>query len=103
VVPVKLPDRYMSKGWFDHAAHDTEKCTRCHAAPTSNKASDVLLPNIASCRECHGGEAAHKEVPSSCAMCHDYHVTSGAPQMSRDLRGHDRQVRRRRDQVAANF
>jgi len=43
--------------------------------------SDVLLPDLASCRTCHGGEASAKAVPSSCAMCHDYHMDSGSPSM----------------------
>lgn len=86
VVPVRFAQRYMAKGWFDHRAHDTEKCTRCHAAPTSDKASDVLLPGIATCRQCHGGESAHRLVPSGCAMCHDYHATAGAPLASRGER-----------------
>ena len=35
--------------------------------------SDVLLPPIANCRECHLGEAAAAAVPSTCTMCHVYH------------------------------
>jgi hypothetical protein len=33
------------------------------------------------CRECHGGEASAKDVPSGCAMCHDFHMDQGAPSM----------------------
>lgn len=79
VHPVAVPDRYFSKGWFDHGAHASETCESCHAARTSASASDVLIPKIASCRACHGGENAHAKVPSSCAMCHDYHRGDGAP------------------------
>jgi len=86
VTPVVLAKRYMMKGWFDHAAHDTESCASCHAVKTSNSASDVNLPKIARCQECHGGQEAHKAVPSSCAMCHDYHRTGFAPLMVRDSR-----------------
>ena len=103
VVPVHLTRRYLSKGWFDHAAHDTEKCTRCHAAPVSSKSSDLLLPDIASCRECHGGESARKAVPSACAMCHDYHANPRAPVMGRQMRERGRRSGRRPDEVAANF
>jgi hypothetical protein len=97
IVPVRLPQRYMKKGWFDHAAHATEGCQSCHAAETSDSASDVLLPKLASCQRCHGGESAHKEVPSSCAMCHDYHMTSGTPLMVRENRARGK----RREQVHA--
>lgn len=80
VRPVVLSQRYMFKGWFDHKAHDTEKCTTCHLAPQSKNASDVLLPGIKTCRTCHDGESASgKKVASTCAMCHDYHMDDAAP------------------------
>lgn len=77
VIPVNLPDRFLLKGYFDHAAHEDETCTSCHAADTSSKANDLLIPDLASCRDCHLGESAVKTrqiVPSSCAMCHGYHT-----------------------------
>ncbi|AOL93805.1 cytochrome c3 family protein [Porphyrobacter sp. LM 6] len=78
VMPVNLPDRYFLNGGFDHGAHRQEKCTSCHKATTSKASTDLLLPNLASCRECHQGEdAVRAEVPSSCAMCHSYHAPSG--------------------------
>ena len=80
VVPVTQTMRYMSHGWFDHAAHKEQKCTSCHAATTSNTATDVLLPDLKSCRSCHAGEQAPRgKIASSCAMCHDYHVQPLAP------------------------
>jgi hypothetical protein len=86
VTPVALSKRYMMKGWFDHAAHDTESCASCHAVKGSKSSADVNLPKLAKCQECHGGQDAHKEVPSSCAMCHDYHRTDFAPLMVRNHR-----------------
>lgn len=86
IVPVNLPSRYMMKGWFDHKAHETETCESCHAAPTSKAATDVLLPKLESCTKCHGGQDAQKAVPSSCAMCHDYHMDDSAPLMVRSMR-----------------
>jgi hypothetical protein len=79
--PVAFSMRYMHKGWFDHKPHETEECSSCHQANASESSSDVLLPDLASCRECHGGESARKEVQSSCAMCHDYHMDGGQPAM----------------------
>ena len=79
--PVAFPVRYMHKGWFDHRPHEQEKCETCHKANTSNNAADLLLPDLASCRTCHGGENSRADVPSSCAMCHDYHMDSGTPSM----------------------
>lgn len=79
--PVAFPVRYLHKGWFDHRAHATRSCSSCHAAERSNAAADLLLPDLTSCRTCHGGEGSSKPVPSSCAMCHDYHMDAGAPSM----------------------
>ncbi|WP_438730097.1 cytochrome c3 family protein [Parasphingorhabdus sp. DH2-15] len=84
IAPVTQTDRYMHKGWFDHAPHEEEKCTTCHKAEDSGKATDLLLPGIATCRECHGGEKeTASDVPSSCAMCHEYHADGGAPWLIR--------------------
>ncbi len=77
VMPVNLRDSYFMHGWFDHKAHQQEDCTTCHAAETSGTSEDLLMPEIAICRDCHLGEkATQAEVPSSCAMCHSYHPTA---------------------------
>jgi len=75
IAPVTIPDRYFTKGWFDHRQHAATKCEECHAAPTSKDAHDVLIPRIAECRTCHSGEHPTRKAPvaSSCAMCHAYH------------------------------
>lgn len=74
VAPVTQRDRFMLHGWFDHAAHTQETCSSCHAAETSGSATDLLLPDLASCQDCHEGEASRTaEVPSTCSMCHSYH------------------------------
>lgn len=80
LIPVNLPDRFLTSGYFNHDAHKKEKCTDCHAADTSKAASDLLIPDLKSCRDCHLGATAVKTkkiVPSSCAMCHSYHVPAG--------------------------
>jgi hypothetical protein len=87
VVPVKLPQRYLAHGWFDHAAHSTTSCASCHAAQHSVDARDVMIPGVATCRNCHGGQAARPPlVRSSCEMCHDYHRGASAPRSVRDRR-----------------
>ncbi|WP_324261501.1 cytochrome c3 family protein [Altererythrobacter sp. H2] len=79
VMPVHLRSTYLLNGWFDHKEHDKEKCSTCHEADTSKTSNDLLLPEVAVCRECHLGEDARKaEVPSSCAMCHSYHPKKGS-------------------------
>ena len=78
VVPVTQQERWFQHGWFDHEPHKQEKCITCHEAGTSDDATDLLMPDLASCRDCHMGEAAVKaDVPSSCAMCHSYHPREG--------------------------
>lgn len=78
VMPVYLRSTYLLNGWFDHKEHEEEKCSTCHEASTSDRSTDLLLPGIAICRDCHLGEDARKaEVPSSCAMCHSYHPKKG--------------------------
>ena len=62
-----------------HEAHRQETCESCHAAGKTAKASDLLLPDLASCRECHGGEGSKAEVATGCALCHNYHADDGAP------------------------
>lgn len=95
ISPVSQPMRYMHKGWFDHAPHETEACETCHKAPTSNSATDLLLPGIATCRECHGGENAKADVPSTCALCHSYHADDGAPWLVRARTTRDKGRERR--------
>jgi cytochrome c3-like protein/FHA domain-containing protein len=80
VMPVLQHSRYFTHGWFSHADHKEEKCASCHAAGTSRNSSDLLLPGISKCRDCHLGEDSRKaKVPSGCAMCHSYHPRQGAP------------------------
>jgi hypothetical protein len=60
---------------FRHDSHRMLNCGECHAARESDKTSDVLLPAIASCRNCHkeGGQASAR---GDCVECHTYHPTS---------------------------
>lgn len=84
IVPVRQISRYMHDGWFDHRAHATEDCESCHVARESESARDVLLPGIATCRECHTGAGGGGDrVASSCALCHSYHQDDGAPYLVR--------------------
>lgn len=81
VVPVREQLRFMGRGWFDHAAHASTNCTSCHSqALATNDSRVLMLPGIAKCRQCHGGDKAGAPlVRSTCAMCHDYHRGTGAP------------------------
>ena len=58
---------------FNHGKHKDVSCAECHAADTSMKSSDVLLPKIEGCQTCHGGEQATDKIPSTCISCHGFH------------------------------
>jgi hypothetical protein len=86
VTPVHQTPRFLAKGWFDHDAHRETACADCHAdAAGSKQASDLLVPDLRQCRDCHVGEKGARlvKVPvateSPCAMCHEYHADGGKP------------------------
>ncbi|HTH28567.1 MAG TPA: hypothetical protein VL918_08880, partial [Sphingobium sp.] len=58
-------------------------CESCHGASRSDKASDLLLPDLKSCRTCHGGEGSGAKVATGCALCHNYHADDGAPWLAK--------------------
>jgi len=75
IAPVAGQHAWMPKARFEHSAHETSKCTDCHSAPDSKKASDVLMPAIAVCRDCHmGAEKVANKVASDCGTCHGFHM-----------------------------
>jgi predicted CXXCH cytochrome family protein len=77
VEPVRLTSNWMPRARFDHAAHISETCVSCHtSAQKSKHATDILLPDIARCRECHGGMESSAKVASDCLMCHPFHNPS---------------------------
>ena len=78
VAPVTLRDTFLPNGVFDHKAHEIGdlKCATCHTAESSRSSTDVLVPPIATCRDCHGGENAQAQVQSGCVMCHGFHSTA---------------------------
>ena len=47
-------------------------CTSCHAGvPASQETSDVLVPGIQTCQQCHHPGA--QAVEARCFECHTYH------------------------------
>ncbi len=80
VEPVRLTSNWMPQARFNHAAHASEKCVSCHGdAPKSEHSSDILIPGIARCRECHGGPSSTTKVASNCLMCHQFHIPGRGP------------------------
>jgi len=67
-----ITERWFQHANFDHRAHRLLDCTACHAnAPKSRETSDVLLPGIKTCQQCHRSQSDSAE--SRCFECHSYH------------------------------
>ena len=72
IAPANVTLRWMPHAKFDHDAHTGFTCVGCHEkALTSRESSDVLIPGIATCRQCHAPGPGHAE--SRCFECHTYH------------------------------
>lgn len=78
VEPVALSASFLTGARFDHAAHRTESCSRCHDAEHSKSSGDVLTPTIANCRECHSDNSSHGRVGTACVDCHGFHIAEKA-------------------------
>ncbi len=79
VAPVRVAGVWFPKSRFDHGSHTTMGCADCHKARESTASTDLLLPDIASCKTCHAGESGgHDKLESGCVACHGYHE---APQL----------------------
>ena len=74
VAPVAQTTTYFTGARFDHAAHRTEDCALCHDAKSSKTSSQLMLPDLARCRDCHGDPGHSEQVPSACADCHSFHT-----------------------------
>ncbi|HET7341154.1 MAG TPA: cytochrome c3 family protein, partial [Methylomirabilota bacterium] len=71
VVPPAVPTRWLPHARFDHSAHRPLACAECHKAAASSETKDVLMPSIATCRECH--KPTKNAARSGCVECHRYH------------------------------
>jgi FHA domain len=84
VYPIRLVGDYLPRSQFDHASHLTQKdvtgdaaCESCHDARHSEDSSDVLIPDLDNCVQCHSSDARERAGNSGvilpCIGCHDYH------------------------------
>lgn len=87
VMPVSINNHYLPKGRFPHNQHNSyggktgdAACVACHkGVPASKVATDVLLPPVAQCRDCHGSANVKTNVTATCDTCHGYHFGSEDP------------------------
>jgi hypothetical protein len=76
VAATLIPPRWLPHSRFDHRAHRSLGCAECHKAPESRKTADVLLPSVATCRECHRDSGGAR---TACVECHLYHDKTKEP------------------------
>lgn len=108
VQPALLQRNWMPRAQFSHKRHEEMKCDGCHEARVSKTATDVLMPQISGCRDCHKiedsqtddlmvflssaraqtatddagpapGGTAGKAAPASCVTCHGFHLEDRPP------------------------
>lgn len=76
-VPQATPTgrRWFTSSVFNHDAHRMMECVACHAqAKSSEKTSDLLMPDIQVCTQCHHpGGRDQRAASNNCITCHVYH------------------------------
>jgi predicted CXXCH cytochrome family protein len=70
-VASNIPERWQKHAMFNHQSHRMLGCVQCHAATTSERAADVLMPKVEMCWKCHNTQAP--KARADCAECHLYH------------------------------
>ena len=78
----EIPVVWFQHARFSHRAHRMLGCASCHVEVSkSTKTTDVLLPGIQTCQNCHR-KVRHTmlfqkaRAPTDCAACHTYHDKS---------------------------
>jgi hypothetical protein len=72
VAKAAITTRWLPHAEFDHEAHQMMQCASCHAkANESRETSDVLIPGVATCQQCH--RAGNDAAEARCFECHTYH------------------------------
>jgi hypothetical protein len=67
-----ITTRWLPHAEFDHEAHQMVQCASCHTkANESRETSDVLIPGVQTCRQCH--RAGKDAAEARCFECHVYH------------------------------
>ena len=80
-----MPAQWFASARFSHGSHRVLECGACHTrASKSRRTSDVLIPGIQICQECHKQSDARwpaqpASAPTACLTCHDYHQRSANP------------------------
>lgn len=74
VAPVRVAKVWMPQALFSHEKHKGD-CTQCHDITKSTSASQIAMPSVVVCQECHAGATpVAGKVTSDCGMCHKFHA-----------------------------
>ena len=93
IAPVRLADRLLPWGDFNHGvpAHNgvgkgAAACADCHKAQVSDRANDLLIEGVATCKGCHGRTEHETTAAASgrCGECHSFHAPGQAPRTGQD-------------------
>jgi hypothetical protein len=84
IARVAIPRVWLPHGLFSHRSHRLLECASCHDDVTKSKAAtDVNLPGIKVCQQCHRADAQVAASPpprhsatTDCVSCHVYHDKS---------------------------
>lgn len=77
IAPVAVTRHWLPKSRFPHSQHNTFECGKCHDVTKSKASSDVAIPDLKRCQECHGGnEPARDKARGTCETCHGFHTGS---------------------------
>jgi hypothetical protein len=75
ITPVNITQHWLPKNNFSHSQHSNTQCTTCHNTAKSKSSKDISIPDIGSCRTCHGGaKPVRNKVTSTCESCHGFHL-----------------------------
>lgn len=75
IAPVRINQKWLPKAHFTHQKHLTMNCGTCHLAQESTSSSEILLPDIESCQNCHQGTHSLDKLQSTCVDCHGFHIS----------------------------
>jgi hypothetical protein len=77
IAPVAITQHWLPKSRFPHSQHDTFECSKCHLVTESKSSTDIAIPDLKKCRECHGGsQPTRDKARGTCETCHGFHTGS---------------------------
>lgn len=80
----QIKSRWFPHSVFSHERHRSLDCRQCHAQSAESRlTSDVLMPTIQSCQQCHNGKT--QGARTDCVECHAYHAPHETRDSPRDL------------------